>query len=118
MNEDVFNCLGEYSDASPKECVELRFIKLEGEELVGAFKVPACAMWPIPPLTCTTASSPELDAVIRHYNHAPPAFPGHTDLVPLALTEQQSAALKAFLLTLSAPPNAPPELLRPPVGTE
>ena len=38
--EDVFNCLGEYSDATEEECVELRFIKLEGEELVGAFKVP------------------------------------------------------------------------------
>ena len=39
--EDEFNCLGEYSDANEKECVELRFIKLEGEELVGAFKVPS-----------------------------------------------------------------------------
>ncbi|MCY4411312.1 MAG: hypothetical protein OXC27_12665, partial [Caldilineaceae bacterium] len=60
----------------------------------------------------------DLEAVIRHYNHAPPAFPGHSDLVPLALTEAQSAALIAFLLTLSAPPDAPPDLLRPPESSE
>ena len=116
--EDEFNCLGEYSDANAKECVELRFIKLEGEELVGAFKVPSLRNVAHTAPYMHNGLFPELDAVIRHYNHAPPAFPGHTDLVPLALTEQQSAALKAFLLTLSAPPNAPPELLRPPVGTE
>ena len=118
VNEDVFNCLGEYSDASEKECVELRFIKLEGEELVGAFKVPSLRNVANTAPYMHNGIFPDLDAVIRHYNHAPPAFPGHTDLVPLALTEQQSAALKAFLLTLSAPPNAPPELLRPPEGTE
>ena len=116
--EDLFNCLGEYSDANPKECVELRFIKLEGEELVGAFKVPSLRNVANTSPYMHNGIFPDLDAVIRHYNHAPPAFPGHTDLVPLALTEQQSAALKAFLLTLSASPAAPPELLRPPEGTE
>ena len=111
---DEFNCLGEYSDASEKECVELRFIKLEGEELLGAFKVPSLRNVANTAPYMHNGIFPDLDAVIRHYNHAPPAFPGHSDLVPLALTEEQSAALKAFLLTLSAPPNAPPELLRPP----
>ena len=116
--EDVFNCLGEYSDASANECVELRFIKLEGEELVGAFKVPSLRNVANTAPYMHNGIFPDLEAVIRHYNHAPPAFPGHTDLVPLALTEEQSAALKAFLLTLSASPAAPPELLRPPEGTE
>ena len=75
-------------------------------------------MRPIRRRTCTTESSLDLDAVIRHYNHAPPAFPGHSDLVPLALTVEQSDALKAFLLTLSAPVDAPPGLLRPPEDGE
>ena len=110
---DEFNCLGAYSDADKKECVELRFIKLEGEELVGAFKVPSLRNVANTGPYMHNGIFPDLDAVIRHYNHAPPAFPGHSDLVPLALTEEQSAALKAFLLTLSAPPNVPPELLRP-----
>ena len=81
---------------------------------MGAFKAPGLRN------TANTAPYmhngifPDLDAVIRHYNHAPPAFPGHSDLVPLALTVEQSEALKAFLQTLSAPPDAPPELLRAP----
>ena len=111
---DAFNCLGDYSDADEKKCVELRFIKLEGEDLVGAFKVPSLRNVANTAPYMHNGIFPDLDAVIRHYNHAPPAFPGHSDLVPLALTEEQSTSLKAFLLTLSAPPNAPPELLRPP----
>ena len=116
--EDAFNCLGEYSDASAEECVELRFIKLEGDELVGAFKVPSLRNVANTAPYMHNGDFPDLEAVIRHYNHAPPAFPGHSDLVPLAQTEEQSAALKAFLLTLSAPPDAPPELLRPPEERE
>ena len=116
--EDAFNCLGAYSDASAEECVELRFIKLEGEELMGAFKAPSLRNVANTAPYMHNGVFADLDAVIRHYNHAPPAFPGHSDLVPLALTVEQSDALKAFLLTLSAPPNAPPELLRPPQAGE
>ncbi len=116
--EDDFNCLGRYSDASAEECVELRFIKLKGEELVGAFKVPSLRNAANTAPYMHNGNFADLEAVIRHYNHAPPAFPGHSDLVPLALTEAQSAALIAFLLTLSAPPDAPPDLLRPPESSE
>lgn len=116
--DDVFNCLGEFSDADEEACVELRFIKLEGDELVGAFKVPTLRNVAETAPYMHNGIFPDLDAVIRHYNHAPPAFPGHSDLVPLAFSEEQSAALIAFLLTLNAPPNAPPELLQPPHGEE
>ena len=116
--EDMFNCLGEFSDAKAEACVELRFIKIEGEELIGAFKVPGLRNVAETAPYMHNGIFPDLEAVIRHYNHAPPAFPGHSDLVPLAFTEAQSAALKAFLLTLSAPPDAPSELLRPPEGEE
>ncbi len=116
--EDVFNCLGEFSDANEDACVELRFIKLEGEELVGAFKVPGLRNVAETAPYMHNGVFPDLEAVIRHYNHAPPAFPGHSDLVPLAFTEAQSAALKAFMLTLSAPPDAPPDLLRQPESQE
>ncbi len=112
--EDEFNCLGAYSDAGEDGCVELRFIKLEGEELVGAFKVPGLRNVANTAPYMHNGIFADLDEVMRHYNHAPPAFPGHSDLVPLAFTAEQSAALKAFLMTLNAPPDAPPELLRPP----
>ena len=112
--DDAFNCLGPFSDAGSEDCVELRFIKMEGEELVGAFKVPGLRNTADTAPYMHNGIFPDLDAVIRHYNHAPPAFPGHSDLVPLALTVEQSDALKAFLLTLSAEPDAPSELLKPP----
>lgn len=116
--EDAFNCLGEYSDAKEEECVELRFIKLEGEELTGAFKVPGLRNVAETAPYMHNGIFPDLEAVMRHYNHAPPAFPGHSDLVPLAFTEEKSEAVIAFLLTLSAPPDAPAELLRPPANQE
>ena len=74
--EDAFNCLGEFSDASAEECVELRFIKLEGDELVGAFKVPSLRNVANTAPYMHNGDFPDLEAVIRHYNHAPPAFPG------------------------------------------
>ncbi len=115
---DAFNCLGEFSDAGEEACVELRFIKLEGEELVGAFKVPGLRSVAETAPYMHNGIFPDLEAVMRHYNHAPPAFPGHSDLVPLAFTEGQSEAVIAFLLTLSAPPDAPAEFLRPPADQE
>lgn len=112
--DDPFNCLGTFSDASPSDCPELRFAKLEGIELVGAFKTPS--------LRNVGQSAPymhdgrfaDLDAVLAHYNAAPPAFPGHSDLFPLDFTAEQIEALKAFLHTLTGPLATSAELLQPP----
>ena len=54
---------------------------------------------------------PSLAAVLLHYNTAPTPFTGHSDLVPLEFDGEQIAALEAFLGTLSAPTDAPPERL-------
>jgi len=111
-----FNCLGPYSDAPPEECEELRFIKLQSQELMGAFKVPG--------LRNVVDTAPymhagqffTLDEVLNHYNQAPgnlgPA--GHTDLLPLGLSQLELDQLKAFLGTLSAPLDVSPDLLSPP----
>ena len=112
--EDPFNCLGPYSDAAPETCLELRFIKTEGVELVGAFKVPSLRNVAATAPYMHNGSLPTLEAVIAHYNAAPRAFPGHSDLEPLHLTAQEMAQLRAFLETLSGPPAAPAALLAPP----
>ncbi|MEX2353803.1 MAG: cytochrome c peroxidase, partial [Gammaproteobacteria bacterium] len=36
--DDPFNCMGEFSDADPKQCAHLRFARTEGAELMAAFK--------------------------------------------------------------------------------
>jgi hypothetical protein len=39
---------------------------------------------------------------------------GHSDLVPLDLSEDEFRQLESFLRALSGPLDAPPELLKPP----
>jgi cytochrome c peroxidase len=42
-----------------------------------------------------------LDAVLGHYNNAPAAPDGHTELKPLKLNTRELAQLEAFLRSLS-----------------
>ena len=56
-----------------------------------------------------------LREVLDHYNRAPAAPAGHSELKPLNLSEQELGQLEAFLRSLSGPLNTPPELLAPPV---
>ncbi|TCK19013.1 cytochrome c peroxidase [Thiogranum longum] len=109
-----FNCLGEYSDAQPEDCSELRFIKRVGDDLAGSFKVPG--------LRNVTQTAPymhngqlaDLDAVMDHYNKAPvPPF-GHSMLVKLDLAPRQLKQLTAFLHTLDSAVNADVFWLNPP----
>ena len=46
-----------------------------------------------------------LEEVLNHYNTAPEAPAGHSELEPLNLSEDQLAQIIAFLKTLSAPLN-------------
>lgn len=101
--KDEFNCLGPYSDARPEQCEELRFLSADDHALDGAFKVPG--------LRNVAARSPymhagqlaSLDDVVKHYNRAPRAAAGHSELKPLRLTDGEVRDLVAFLGTLSSP---------------
>ena len=102
VQRDPFNCLGEFSDAKPQECAELTFIKADGEELVRAFKTPS--------LRDVAQRSPFMHAgqmasladVVAHYNAAPTAPGGHSELVPLELSREEQDALIAFLASLGS----------------
>ncbi len=113
--ENPFNCLGQYSDADPEDCAETRFAKMDGDELIGAFKTPTLRNVANTAPYMHKGTFPDLDAVLEHYNRAPAAFPGHSDLLPLDLDQRQLDQLKAFLDTLSAEPDVPPELLSAPM---
>jgi cytochrome c peroxidase len=105
---DEFNCLSPYSDAAPEECGELRFAKTDDHALERQFKPPS--------LRNVTERAPYMHAgqfqtlrkVLEHYNHAPAAPGGHSELKPLKLSEQELAQLEAFLRSLSGPLNTPP----------
>jgi cytochrome c peroxidase len=55
-----------------------------------------------------------LEEVLRHYNTAPEAPAGHSELEPLNLDEKQIAQLIAFLKTLDSPIHAEPQWLTAP----
>ncbi|RPJ50609.1 MAG: cytochrome-c peroxidase [Chloroflexi bacterium] len=114
VRADEFNCLSPHSDAAPDQCSELNFLVDDGEELVRQFK-PAS-------LRNVAARAPymhagqfaTLEEVVQHYNTAPDAPEGHSELKPLNLSEKQLEQIIAFLKTLDSPVNADPARLKAP----
>ena len=114
VRNSEFNCLGRYSDAGNKECAELEFIKLEGPDLLGAFKTPTLRNVGLTAPYMHDGQFSTLDEVLSHYNQAPDAPIGITDIVPLTFTPEQLDQLRRFLLTLDSPVNVALEFLSPP----
>ncbi len=113
---DEFNCRSRWSDASPAQCSELEFLKADGHELERAFKVPSLRGVGERAPYMHAGQFATLGEVLRHYNQAPAAPGGHTELRPLKLNAQELRQLEAFLRALSGGIDAPPEFLRAPAG--
>jgi cytochrome c peroxidase len=111
---DPFNCLSPYSDAADGDCEELRFVKTEGMELIGGFKVPSLRNVAETAPYMHLGQIPTLRGVLEHYDRAPVPLMGHSDLLPLQLSTREMDQLEAFLKTLSAPLSTPPNWLKPP----
>lgn len=109
---DEFNCLSRYSDAAPEQCAELRFIVAEGHQLERQFRPPSLRGVAERPPYMHAGQFATLEEVVNHYNTAPEAPGGHTELEPLNLTDAEIAQLIAFLKTLSGPVNVEPEWLQ------
>lgn len=98
---DEFNCLSPYSDAAPEECGELRFAKTDDHELERQFKPPSLRDVAERAPYMHAGQFSTLHMVLEHYNQAPAAPGGHSELTPLSLSEQELAELEAFLRSLS-----------------
>jgi cytochrome c peroxidase len=109
-----FSCTSRYSDAKPEDCEELRFAVTEGEELVRAYKTPSLRNVAERAPYMHAGQSATLEDVVAHYNRAPAAPFGHSELKPLRLSKDEQRQLVAFLRTLSGPLTAPPGYLAPP----
>ena len=110
---DPFNCLGRYSDAPKEHCAELRFVdRRELATLSGAFKTPTLREVARTAPYFHDGSLETLEDVIAHYRR-PPADPG-SELVPLELSDVESAQLATFLRTLSGGVATDAEWLEPP----
>jgi len=99
---DEFNCRSRWSDARER-CPELDFMAAHGDTLDRAYKVPS--------LRNVAERAPYMDAgqlatlgeVLDHYNRAPEAASGQSELRPLGLTADELRQIEAFLRTLSGP---------------
>ena len=111
---DEFNCLSHYSDAQPDQCSELNFLVLDEHQQERQFKPPS--------LRNVFGRGPfmhagqfvTLEEVLHHYNTAPAAPAGHSELEPLNLSEEQLAQIITFLKTLAGSVKADLKWLTPP----
>lgn len=94
---DPFNCLGPYSDAEPGDCAELKYLAKGGHEMIRAYKPPSLRGVASRPPYMHAGQIATLGEVLAHYNTAPAAPDGHSELAPLNLKPTELAALEAFL---------------------
>jgi cytochrome c peroxidase len=111
-----FSCTSRYSDATPEDCQELRFAVTEGEALVRAYKTPSLRNVAARAPYMHAGQISTLAAVVRHYDQAPRAPFGHSELKALGLSREELRQLEAFLRTLSGPLSAPDGYLTRPHG--
>lgn len=111
--KDPFNCLGEYSDASADQCIELRFAR-DTNDLVGAHKTPTLRSVALTAPYMHGGQIADLAGVMRHYNQAPTSMLSHNEAKPLSLRPPELRALEAFMHTLTAPLATEPRWLEPP----
>ena len=95
-----FACTSRYSDAKAGDCAELRFATTEGEERVRAYKTPSLRGVAERAPYMHAGQIATLTAVIDHYDRAPKAPFGHSELKPLKLSANERRQIEAFLRTL------------------
>lgn len=111
LEKDRFTCLSPWSDAGAEDCLEMRFLKKQGPELVGAFKTPTLRNVARTAPYMQAGQLATLEQVLAHYNNpAPPYYDReqhpsrpHFDILPLGLSEGQMGEVIAFLQTLTSP---------------
>ncbi|HRN54291.1 MAG TPA: cytochrome c peroxidase [Gemmatimonadaceae bacterium] len=111
---DEFNCRSKWSDGSATDCAELDYMVATGPELERAYKTPTLRGVAERAPYMHAGQFASLDAVIAHYDRAPRAPRGHSELRPLRLSAAERRQLTAFLHTLSSPIAAPAQLLERP----
>lgn len=111
---DEFNCRSRWSDATPDSCAELEFMVTDGHELERAFKTPSLRNVVARAPYMHAGQLPDLDAVVRHYDRAPRAPHGESELRRLRLSAAERQQLVAFLGALRSPYATPRQLLEAP----
>ena len=113
VKNDEFNCRSRWSDAKPHECTELEFLAKPSHVMERAYKVPSLRNVAERAPYMHAGQFATLAQVLRHYNAAPAAPAGHSELKPLGLSAVELRQLEAFLRSLSGGLSAPAKYLQP-----
>jgi cytochrome c peroxidase len=97
---DEFNCRSRWSDARA-QCAELDFMVSADHSLQRAYKVPSLRNVAERAPYMHAGQFTSLAEVLDHYNRAPAAPSGHSELEPLHLKSTELRQLEAFLRTLT-----------------
>jgi len=100
VKHDVFNCLGEFSDARADQCINLKYMSTNSHAMAGAYRTPS--------LRNVSKTAPymhdgrfkTLNAVLDYYASIDKQKALQTDLPEMKLSEQDKADLVRFLQTL------------------
>ena len=111
---DEFNCLSVYSDAQPDQCSELKFLVIDAHQQERQFKPPSLRNVAERGPYMHAGQFATLEDVLNHYNTAPEAPVGHSELEPLHLSQKQIEQIIAFLKTLDSPINVESQWLNIP----
>jgi cytochrome c peroxidase len=97
---DEFNCRSRWSD-SRSTCAELEFLVTGDHVLERAFKVPSLRNVAERAPYMHAGQFSTLSEVIDHYDRAPDAPAGHSELKPLRLRAHERRHIEAFLRSLT-----------------
>ena len=114
VRDDEFNCRSRWSDAGARACPELDALPGPRPELERAFKVPSLRNIAERAPYMHAGQFATLAEALEHYNRAPAALSGRTELKPLRLNQTELRQLEAFLRSLSGGVSAPARYLRAP----
>ena len=110
---DEFNCTSRWSDDT-SACSELRYLDADGHDLERAFRTPSLRNVAERAPYMHAGQIATLSDVVAHYDRAPAAPAGHSEIEPLRLSRRERAQLEAYLRSLSGGTSAPPGLLSAP----
>ena len=111
--KDEFNCRSRWSDAAG-QCAELDAMPPASATQERAFKVPSLRNVAERAPYMHAGQFATLREVLEHYNRAPAAPAGKSELKALGLTAKELGLLEAFLRTLSGGLSAPARFLAAP----
>ena len=100
VKHDIFNCLGEFSDASADQCTELKFMNTDSHAMAGAYRTPSLRNVSNTAPYMHDGRFKNLRDVLNYYAGIDKKKAAQTDLPEMNLSEQDQSDIVRFLQSL------------------